>query len=153
AGDSWLQLSAVDARMGECYFAVHRCRGGEHPTPVLGPEVGSAALAIAKFEQALVEQKGCDVVVAGNAFRLLPTLAGWARQAGHDPEAAGARAATAAAVLSVAASAGAPAPGAAHTALPVYVRDKIALDVGEQRASAAARAQAAAESSMARPGV
>jgi hypothetical protein len=47
---------------------------------------------------------------------------------------------TAAAVLAVAASAGAPAPGPARSALPVYVRDKIALDVGEQLANAAARA-------------
>ena len=57
-------------------------------------------------------------------------------------QAASQRAPTAAAVLAVAASDGAPLPGPAHAALPVYVRDKIALDVTEQRASAAARALA-----------
>jgi tRNA threonylcarbamoyladenosine biosynthesis protein TsaB len=150
--DCWLQLSAVDARMGECYFAAHRCRGGEHPTPVMGPAVGSAAVAIARFEETLADHAGSDVVIAGNAFRLLPPLSAWARQAGQDPDAAGAREATAAAVLALADSAGASAPGAAHTALPVYVRDKIALDVAEQRANAAARAQAAVDARLTRAG-
>ena len=83
---------------------------------------------------------GDKVVLAGNGFRLLPELGGWATRNGHDPQAASQRAPTAAAVLAVAASDGAPLPGPAHAALPVYVRDKIALDVTEQRASAAARA-------------
>jgi hypothetical protein len=43
------------------------------------------------------------------------------------------------AVLAMAASAGAPPAGAAETAVPVYVRDKIALDVDEQRQRRLAR--------------
>ena len=73
---------------------------------------------------------------------LLPELAAWSVKAGFDPEVAAARSPTAAAVLAVAASIGAPEAGAARTALPVYVRDKIALNVTEQRAGAAARALA-----------
>jgi tRNA threonylcarbamoyladenosine biosynthesis protein TsaB len=137
---AWLQLAALDARMGECYFGVHLCLGGSHPTVVLAPAVGSPARAVAAFESALVHHPGTRPVLAGNGFRLLPELAGWAERTGHDPERAGARVPTAAAVLAVAASAGAPAPGPARSALPVYVRDKIALDVGEQLANATARA-------------
>ena len=139
---SWLQLAALDARMGECYFAVHLCRGGRHPETVLEPAVGSAARAIAAFEATLARHPEVEPVLAGNAFRLLPELAGWALRTGNDPQQAGARAPTAEAVLAVAMSQGAPAPGPARTALPVYVRDKIALDVSEQQASAAARARA-----------
>lgn len=142
AGQGWLQLAALDARMGECYFGVHLCRGGSHPTPLLAPAVGSAARAIAAFEEMLAGHPGDKVVLAGNGFRRLPELGGWATRNGHDPQAASQRAPTAAAVLAVAASDGAPLPGPAHAALPVYVRDKIALDVTEQRASAAARALA-----------
>ena len=137
---AWLQLAALDARMGECYFGVHLCHGGSHPAVVLAPAVGSPARAIAAFEAALAQHSGTRPVLAGNGFRLLPELAGWAERTGHDPELAGARVPTAAAVLAVAASAGAPAPGPARSALPVYVRDKIALDVGEQLANATARA-------------
>ncbi len=139
---SWLQLAALDARMGECYFAVHLCRGGAHPATVLEPAVASPARAIAAFEAALAGHPGVAPVLAGSAFRLLPELAGWAARTGNDPAQAGARAPTAEAVLAVAASEGAPTPGPARSALPVYVRDKIALDVTEQQASAAARARA-----------
>jgi tRNA threonylcarbamoyladenosine biosynthesis protein TsaB len=139
----WLQLAALDARMGECYFGVHLCRGGGHPAVLLAPAVGSPARAIAAFEAVLAQHPAMAPILAGNGFQLLPELAGWAQRTGHDPQQAGARAPTAEAVLAVAASVGAPAPGPARDALPVYVRDKIALDVNEQQASAAARALAA----------
>jgi tRNA threonylcarbamoyladenosine biosynthesis protein TsaB len=150
---SWLQLAALDARMGECYFAVHLCHSGSHPVPVVAPGVGSPARAIAVFEEVLGQRhEAAGPVLAGNGFRLLPELTGWARRIGRDPEDAGRRAPTAAAVLAVAASAGAPLPGPARMALPVYVRDKIALDVTEQRENAAARSQGHAASGAARAG-
>jgi tRNA threonylcarbamoyladenosine biosynthesis protein TsaB len=145
---TFVQLSALDARMGECYFGVHLCRGGHYPEPLMAPSVGSPAAVIAVFDEVLARraqgQAATAVVLAGNAFRLLPELAAWACRAGYDPYEAGGRAPDAGAVLSVAASAGAPEAGPAHTALPVYIRDKIALDVTEQRAGAVARALAAA---------
>jgi len=137
---SRLQLAALDARMGECYFAVHLCQGGTHPVVLLEPAVGSPTRAIAAFESALAGHPDIEPVLAGNAFRLFPELAGWAQRTGNDPQRAGARAPTAEAVLAVATSRDAPAPGPARDALPIYVRNKIALDVTEQQASAAARA-------------
>jgi tRNA threonylcarbamoyladenosine biosynthesis protein TsaB len=144
---TWLQLSAIDARMGECYFGLHQCRSGHYPVALIPPAVGSPAEAVAVFDEVLAQRAAHDaaigIVLAGNAFRLLPQLAAWSEAAGFDPAAAAVRSPTAAAVLAVAASIGAPPPGPPQTALPVYVRDKIALDVNEQRSSAAARALAA----------
>ncbi|NLD54010.1 MAG: tRNA (adenosine(37)-N6)-threonylcarbamoyltransferase complex dimerization subunit type 1 TsaB [Burkholderiaceae bacterium] len=142
-GAEWLQLGAIDARMGECYYAVHRCRAGAHPEPLAGPLVGSAAEAIAAFERFRGEGAAC--VAAGNAFVVVPALAQWASSAGLDPEAAGRRGPTADAVLAVATSRGAPAGGPPEAALPVYVRDKVALDLREQRLRAVERASGAAE--------
>jgi tRNA threonylcarbamoyladenosine biosynthesis protein TsaB len=146
---SWLQLSAIDARMGECYFGLHQCRSGHYPEPLMAPAVGKPADAVAVFAQVLAQHQAHDaalaIVLAGNAFMLLPDLAAWARKAGFDPGEAARRIPTAAAVLAVAASEGAPAGGPPAQALPVYVRDKIALDVTEQRVQAAARALAAAQ--------
>lgn len=143
----WLQLSAIDARMGECYFGLHQCRSGTYPQALIPPAVGDPADAIAVFEAVLAQREArgtqMAIVLAGNGFGLLPALAHWARQAGFDAGEAARRSPSAAAVLAVAASAGAPAGGPPAQALPVYVRDKIALDVGEQRARAAARALAA----------
>lgn len=153
---AWLQLAAIDARMGECYFGLHECRSGEHPQALIAPAVGSPAAAVELFEAVLAQRTGAPAVrapdgqhpagirLAGNAFALLPELADWARRRGLDAELAASRSATAAAVLAVAASCGAPQGGRPQDALPVYVRDKIALDVDEQKAGAAARALAAA---------
>ena len=136
---AWLQLSAIDARMGECYFGLHECRSGHYPVALMAPAVGKPLEAMTVFDAVLAQraaqQANVGIVLAGNAFGLLPALAEWARQAGFDPALAAARAPTAAAVLAVAASAGAPAAGPPELALPVYVRDKIALDVTEQRAA------------------
>lgn len=149
----WLQLSAVDARMGECYFGIHECRAGHHPVPLISPAVGSPADAVAVFDEAMAQraaqQATMRIVPAGNAFKLLPELSAWSLSHEFDPHDAAARSPTAAAVLAVAASIGAPAAGPARDALPVYIRDKIALDVTEQRAGAAARALAAADKSRA----
>jgi tRNA threonylcarbamoyladenosine biosynthesis protein TsaB len=145
---SWLQLAAIDARMGECYFGLHECRSGHHPVALVAPAVGSPADAIALFDEALAQRaahaSSTRIVPTGNAFELLPELAAWALEHGFAPGDAAARSPTAAAVLAIAASIGAPEAGPARTALPVYIRDKIALDVTEQRAGAAARAQALA---------
>lgn len=150
----WLQLSAIDARMGECYFGLHECLSGHHPEPLLAPAVGPPAAAIERFDAALAQPAGqstraapggaatLSIVLAGNGFSLLPELAAWAQANSLDAHRAAARSATAAAVLAVAAAPGAPQAGPAQTALPVYVRDKIALDVDEQKAGAAARALA-----------
>lgn len=145
---TWLQLSAIDARMGECYFGLHQCRSGHYPAPLIAPAVGKPAAAIAVFDAVLAQRSAhhaaTRIVLSGNAFLLLTALAAWAREAGFDPTAAAARSPTAAAVLAVAASIGAPMAGPPELALPVYVRDKIALDVTEQRAHAATRALAEA---------
>ncbi len=142
-GPSWLQFSAIDARMGECYFAVHECRSGSHPQAVRPPAVGKPDDVVSAFDQVLtrrgMKHAGIISTAAGNAFRLSPILVRWAHESGLDPTDAAARSPTAAAVLAVAASVGAPAGGPARQALPVYVRDKIALDVAEQRAQASAR--------------
>ena len=135
---AWLQLGALDARMGECYYAVHRCRAGRYPEVVAAPAVGTAAQAIAVFEQ--VAGAGETVVAAGNGFAALPALAQWAAAAGLDAAAAGLRAPTADAVLALACLPDAPPVGPAEAALPVYVRDKVALDVDEQRQRGLARA-------------
>lgn len=144
----WLQLAAVDARMGECYFGIHECRARHHPIPLIGPLVGSPADAIAVFNEALAQRAAQGATTrlapAGNAFTLLPELSTWSIGHGFDPQDAAGRSPTAAAVLAVAASIGAPAAGPARSAVPVYIRDKIALDVTEQRAGAAARKLAAA---------
>ncbi len=151
---TWLQLSAIDARMGECYFGLHECRSGHHPEPLIAAAVGLPAAAIDLFDAVLAQRAAhrtrtagggaalAGIALAGNAFRLLPELAAWAHEKGLDSERAASRSATAAAVLAVAASPGAPQGGPAQSALPVYVRDKIALDVTEQKAGAAARALA-----------
>jgi tRNA threonylcarbamoyladenosine biosynthesis protein TsaB len=140
---SWLQLSAIDARMGECYFGLHECRSGHHPVPLFAAAVGKPADAIAVFDEVLAQRASHEakmaLALAGNAFTLLPQLADWASRNGFDPRLAGTRLPSAAAVLAVAASIGAPQAGPAATALPVYVRDKIAFDLSEQRANAAAR--------------
>jgi tRNA threonylcarbamoyladenosine biosynthesis protein TsaB len=144
----WLQLSALDARMGECYFGLHECRRGHHPAFLGAPSVGPPEAAVAVFEQALAqhaaERSAMRIAVAGNGFVLLPELRQWCERSGFDAQEAGRRSPTAAAVLAVAATIGAPEPGPAHAALPVYIRDKIALDLTEQRAGAAARALAGA---------
>jgi len=149
----WLQLSAVDARMGECYFGLHECRAGHHPEPITAPAVGPPAEAVAVFELTLEQRRShrgkIRIVPAGNGFSLLPELGAWAERHGFEPREAARYSATAEAVLAVAASIGAPAAGPARTALPVYIRDKIALDVDEQRAGAAARALAGAGKSPA----
>lgn len=151
AAGTWLQLSAIDARMGECYFGLHHCRSGRYPAPLIPPAVGKPVEAIAVFNQVLAQRAAHDsstgIVLAGNAFLLLPALGAWAEEAGFDARAAAGRSPTAAAVLAVAASLGAPDAGPPGMALPAYVRDKIALDVTEQRAHAAARALARASNS------
>ena len=150
---TWLQLSAVDARMGECYFALHECRPGHHPVPVVGPLVGSPADAVALFEQTRLQcaarRTTVRIAAAGNGYALLPELSAWAAANGFDPRQAARYQPTAAAVLAVAASHGAPPAEPAGAALPVYIRDKIALDVTEQRAGAAARARAGSSGSPA----
>src|SRR5690606_24896739 len=72
-GSRWLQLSAIDARMGECYYGVHACRSGHYPQPLAALAVGAAAPAIALFERLLARQEGgpddAVVTLAGNAFQ------------------------------------------------------------------------------------
>lgn len=143
----WLQLSAIDARMGETYFCLHECRSGHYPQALVAPSVGKPADAIALFSQVLAQRAMHDsptaIILAGGAFLQFPDLEAWAEAAGFDARSAAERSPTAAGVLAVAASIGAPRPGPPEAALPVYVRDKIALDVAEQRAKAAGRVVAA----------
>ncbi|MGE0802132.1 MAG: tRNA (adenosine(37)-N6)-threonylcarbamoyltransferase complex dimerization subunit type 1 TsaB [Lautropia sp.] len=142
----WLQLAALDARMGEVYYGVQRCAPGRYPVTVAAPAVGDAAAAIACFERTAAAT-ALPLECAGSGFAALAALADWGRV--HAATLAADRAPWARSVLALARSGGAPVAGPAATAQPVYVRDKIALDVAEQAAARAARAAGAVPSRLA----
>ncbi len=139
----WLLCSALDARMGECYYAAYWCRPGCWPETWLQPAVGSPEQAAEAFEQlwrARGQATGVGLELAGGAFADFEALRDWALQRGADPTVAAGRRPSAAAVLALGAAQGAPAPGPAREAQPVYVRNRVALDRDEQRQAALARA-------------
>lgn len=147
AADAWLLLTAIDARMNECYYGISLCRPGCWPETVLPPAVGPAEQARADFEAELARRglSARDAVargqlhLAGGAFSAFEPLADWARQQGEDPAVIAERRPGAARILALANAQGAPAPGAARDAVPLYVRDRVALDRDEQRRAAALR--------------
>ena len=127
----WLLCSALDARMGECYYA-------------LPPAVGKADDAAVAFEalrrQLTAEGRISAVHLAGGGFGPdFEPLRAWAMEVGQDAALAAERRPGARALLAVADVPDAPALVAARDVRPLYVRDRVALDRDEQRQLAAAR--------------
>lgn len=142
--EPWLLCTALDARMGECYYGASRCRAGHWPEPLLPPAVGTPAQARAAFESLCQNRDGqgpaASAALAGGGFMAFEPLREWALGQGHDPQQAASRRPSATAVLAVGCALGAPRPGPARDARPLYVRDRVALDRDEQRQAAMARA-------------
>jgi tRNA threonylcarbamoyladenosine biosynthesis protein TsaB len=131
-------LVALDLRMGEVCFAVFAPLDGHAwPEPLEGPELATPDRARAAFEACA----GGTPRLAGDGFDAHPVLGGWAAALGPAARPASAVQPDAAAVARLA-HAGLRAGRAvdAARAAPVYLRDKVALDVGEQAALRAARA-------------
>jgi tRNA threonylcarbamoyladenosine biosynthesis protein TsaB len=136
-------LVALDLRMGEVCVAAFDpfdpFDGAAWPTPSRGPALASPERAIEAFDA-----HGGAPLLAGDGFDAYPALGAWVRQRGA------ARAPTAiqpdASAVARLALAGLRAGLAvdAAQAAPTYLRDKVALDVGEQAALRAARAAGAA---------
>lgn len=140
----WLLCTALDARMNECYYGGFLCRPGHWPETVLPPAVASAEQAADAFEalEARLREPGESeaLQLAGSGFGPgFGPLEALAARHGHDPALVAARRPDARAILAVAQAVGAPAPGPARQALPLYVRDRVALDRDEQRQAAALR--------------
>ena len=140
----WLLCSALDARMGECYYAAFLCRAGHWPQSALPPAVGKADDAAVAFEglrrQLTAEGRISAVHLAGGGFGPdFEPLRAWAMEVGQDAALAAERRPGARALLAVADVPDAPALVAARDVRPLYVRDRVALDRDEQRQLAAAR--------------
>ena len=140
----WLLCSALDARMGECYYAAFLCRAGHWPQIALPPAVGKANDAAVAFEalrrQLTAEGRISAVHLAGGGFGPdFEPLRAWAMEVGQDAALAAERRPGARALLAVADVPDAPALMAARDVRPLYVRDRVALDRDEQRQLAAAK--------------
>jgi len=138
-------LVALDLRMGEaCHaaFAADAFDGTGWPEPLFGPVLGSPAVALEAFSVF----SDAPVRLAGDGFDAHPVLAEWASASGVARERPpGAVQPDAAAVARLAAAGLREGRGIdAALAAPLYLRDKVALDVGEQAALRAVRAAAAA---------
>jgi len=136
-------LVALDLRMGEACraaFAAGAFDAGGWPEPLFGPLLGSPDLALEAFS-ALADG---PVRLAGDGFDAHPALGDWARAAGaareRPPDAVQPDAAAVARLAALGLRAGRAIDAA--LAAPLYLRDKVALDVGEQAALRAARAAA-----------
>lgn len=148
AGESsaspWLLCAAIDARMGECYFAAYLCQPGCWPQPLLVPAVGPAEKAAEAFTAIVHQLADASPPVrphlAGGAFgEGFEALQAFARAHAQDPAAAARHRPDARAVLDIARARHAPAPGPARLAMPHYVRDQVALDRDAQREAVARR--------------
>lgn len=156
SANPWLVCTAIDARMGECYFAACLCQPGHWPhIMLLPPSVGTADKAAQAFTDVIRQQSaiGPDRLhLAGGAFgEGFAALQAFAHIHGQDAAAAAGRRPGAREVLDVARSIGAPAPGPARMAMPHYVRDQVALDRDAQREAAARREAARQAGSSPRP--
>jgi tRNA threonylcarbamoyladenosine biosynthesis protein TsaB len=136
-------LAAVDARMQEVYVSALELRGQEpsHASPLRVLPLGQAALELELALQA--HGAGRRAVAIGDAFDRHPSLAlrfaalGVTSVPGAFP-----RADAVARIAAARRRAGA--RPAARDAAPIYVRDKVALDVDEQRLAREARSAPAA---------
>ena len=181
-----LVLTAVDARMGECYFGAWLVTRRDAPDgagsadrpaamiwrPVewLASDVGPGERIRPAFDALIARARSMAsgtggrspststddqaplLVLAGSGFKVDPVLASWRPDAGQPVVVESSAEADAIGVLTAALApraAGDDAPDAAGAATwgpvaaaglrPRYVRDKVALDVDEQRRLAAAR--------------
>lgn len=140
----WLLCSALDARLGECYYGAFLCQAGHWPRTVLPVSVGPATQAATAFEALRQQQQAdsapCAIHLAGNGFaEPFEALRAWAMEVGQDAILAAQRRPTASAVLALADTLGAPALLPARDLRPEYVRQQVALDRDQQRMLAATR--------------
>jgi tRNA threonylcarbamoyladenosine biosynthesis protein TsaB len=139
AGD-WV-LVALDLRMGEVCFAAFPAKAladGVWPEPALGPLLAAPEAARAAF----MALGACAPVLAGDGFDAYPLLREGGLAAARRP--VGAVQPDAGTVVTLAALGLRTGRAVdAADAAPIYLRDKVALDVGEQAALRAARAAAA----------
>jgi tRNA threonylcarbamoyladenosine biosynthesis protein TsaB len=136
-GPGWV-LVAIDARMGQVYRSAWR-RDGSGLVPVLPASAVSPADAAAEFDRLVGAGRAA---LAGDGFVGCEPLRAWAAAATDERLVAPASAThpEAAAVVRLAAQAWAEGRAVpAADAAPLYVRDKVALDVGEQAALRARR--------------
>jgi tRNA threonylcarbamoyladenosine biosynthesis protein TsaB len=132
-------LVALDLRMGEvCVAAFDRFDGAAWPTPSDGPALATPERAVEAFDA-----RGGVPLLAGDGFDAYPVLGEWARR--RDATRAPTAIQPDASAVARLALAGLRADLAvdAARAVPTYLRDKVALDVGEQAALRAARAAGA----------
>jgi tRNA threonylcarbamoyladenosine biosynthesis protein TsaB len=129
-------LVALDLRMGE---ACHAVFAGAWPEPLAGPVLGAPSGALAAF----AAYASLPVRLAGDGFDAHPALGDWARAAGSLRERPARAVQPDAAAVALLAAVGLRTGRAIDPALaaPLYLRDKVALDVDEQAALRAARAQ------------
>jgi tRNA threonylcarbamoyladenosine biosynthesis protein TsaB len=131
-------LVALDLRMGEVCMAAFRAEAladGHWPDPELGPAVANPQAARAAFEAL----GAASPVLAGDGFDAYPSLLEGPLATARRPTRARQPDAAALAALAALGLRSGRAVDAADAA-PTYLRDKVALDVGEQAALRAARA-------------
>ena len=129
-------IAATDARMSECYVAAYRARPGPQTwrLEVLeAPRICPAAGAGDWIAAVAARSADAAVLVAGDACARHPEVAEAARGAGAQVIPGSRPGAGAVALLAATAQRLSDWRPAAQ-ARPVYVRDKVALDVDEQRA-------------------
>jgi tRNA threonylcarbamoyladenosine biosynthesis protein TsaB len=120
--DSRRVLAAIDARMGEVYWAVYDNHAGR-PLQIAAP-----ALVKAADLPALARRHAADTL-AGNALALHPEIGAAGEFVALPQAAAGARRVAELALVAYAAGEVLPPEAAA----PIYVRDRVALTVAERR--------------------
>jgi tRNA threonylcarbamoyladenosine biosynthesis protein TsaB len=130
-GGPGLSVVALDARMGEVYWALMDVSESGDARTVLGPSVCAPRELLMRLADALAGQTLRPVRALGDGFIRHPDLAGWAGEAGLGVEAGLWPCARAIAELAYRELSRGHAVDAA-TAAPLYVRDKVALDVVEQ---------------------
>lgn len=131
-----LVLAAIDARMGQVYCGVFR-QAGARARLVDAIAVCDPLEAVARFERALQAGAGgaraLAGIAAGDAFTVHAPLGEWVESEPLERATVGAPDAATLARIAMA-KLGAGETVAASDAAPIYVRDKVALDVREQRA-------------------
>lgn len=133
-------LAALDARMGEVYFAEYDC-SGKTPVMIGTLDVRPAALASeVLIERARAVRERGGLVACGDAFEKYAEMAQALDALGVDVDARAYPRADAIASIALARYDAGEALAAEHAA-PLYVRDKVALNVDEQRAAREARAR------------
>lgn len=128
-GRSWRVYIAADARMGEVYHAVHDVDASGEVTTPADAQVASPESARARFDASMVH---AGVRFAGDGFERYPALRAWqATLADAPPAVVRPEAETIARIALARWRQGRYIAAAA--AAPVYVRDRVAHDVDEQR--------------------